>query len=345
MRRTSILSCVGTLIVATACSGPTIRSCTVGDILQPQASDSLEYTAWVPSECRVPLGIIGETKSIGATITDKGTQNYLYVIVSVLNGDNDNKGNDIELFLNFGSYSRAEPMVSFPAATGTTETLVEGQNVSSEGTDRGFFSAVRMNLNVGAQTTLYVTYKGSNVRAQITGPDVPAPNAQGTWYPSVSGGSSPYTYDWYRNGSYVHTGSSYTASAGSSEFGLRLVVTDNASASRWTDYWVNVGGIKTSISGPTTVYYSEGDGTWTANTEGGVTPYTVTWYYDSGGTQTYIGTGASIQWYPAYAGQYTLIANVVDSNSRATTSSIIIHAIGDGQGGCVPTPPQIICDP
>lgn len=50
-----------------------------------------------------------------------------------------------------------------------------------------------------------------------------------TWTANVSGGSSPYTYQWYYNNSAVGTGSTYTRSICPSNpgFQLRLVVTDS----------------------------------------------------------------------------------------------------------------------
>lgn len=53
-----------------------------------------------------------------------------------------------------------------------------------------------------------------------------------TWTAGVSGGTSPYTYQWYYNGSAVGTGSTYTRSVCASNLGfqLKVVVTDSLGA-------------------------------------------------------------------------------------------------------------------
>ena len=66
----------------------------------------------------------------------------------------------------------------------------------------------------------------------INGTTYAIANTTETWTSSVSGGTPPYTYRWYRNGTQVSTGSSYTANVGTSDFYLQLNVTDAAGTTR-----------------------------------------------------------------------------------------------------------------
>jgi hypothetical protein len=334
------------LLVGSACSPPTIRNCVLEHSV-PDQGHALDYQAVMPSDCPVPLGSIAERKFIGATVYDFNDADYDYVEVLVENSQDAEKGSDVQFFQNYGGVGkRAQPRAEFDAATGYNGSIENGQELPPAATDRGSFHAVLLTGATGAYAELLVSYIGSSMHATISGPDVPVSGSIGTWTGSVSGGSAPYTYAWYKNGELVSTSSSYSANVGSSEFGLRLVVTDQTTASRWTDFLVDVGGMRSSISGPGIIYYSEGLATWTANVRGGYTPYTVNWYLrNSMGEDTYVGSGMSLTMYPSQAGQYTLIAEAIDAASTTMTSSMNIHAIGDGNGGCVPTPPQIVCDP
>lgn len=65
----------------------------------------------------------------------------------------------------------------------------------------------------------------------IGGPTHVEPNQWCTWTADVSGGTGPYTYAWYRNGSLVDEDNTYTASTGSSDFDLEVEVDD---AFGWT---------------------------------------------------------------------------------------------------------------
>ena len=63
-----------------------------------------------------------------------------------------------------------------------------------------------------------------------------------TWTASVSGGSTPYTYQWYYNNTAVGTGSTYTRSVCGSHmsFQLKLVATDSTGATAQSTLFVTV---------------------------------------------------------------------------------------------------------
>lgn len=260
MRKRAYETLATIAVIATAtCSQPQIRDCDIDEI----TSDALlEYTAVIPSNCPVPLGAIGEQKDIGANVIDNNLDfatNYREVKLVVRNSSDQVKGANTSLFKFFNGFGRrAQPKVTFAAATGFSGTITNGQLLPASAKDKGKFEAFKQNSSLGSAARLHVSYIGSVLTAGISGPDVPLANENATWYGSAVGGTSPYTFQWYRNGSLVHTGSAYSANVGTAEFGLRLVVTDQTQSSRWTDYWVDVDGVRATVSGPTLIYYSGG---------------------------------------------------------------------------------------
>lgn len=345
--RATILCLVMAAAAATGCSSPTIRNCAL-DETYVDDGHGLSYSAVMPSDCPVPLGAKGEQKFIGANITDGGAHDYAFTTLVVRNYRSNEVGSDRQVFIpNISGVWHAQPRADFPAATSFNGTIANGVQLSIEGRDCGKFLAVLTSGSLGAAGRLCINYIGSNVVASIIGPDVPTSGSTGSWSGSVSGGSAPYSYAWYRNGDLVSTSSTYSANVGSAEFGLRLVVTDQTASVRWTDYWVDVDGVRGSVTGPTLVYYSEGNATWNLDVRGGYSPYSADWYFvDSDGIVTSAGSGTSLSTYPPHAGDFQLIATVTDSHGVSTTAStFFIVAIGDGNGGCTPVPPQITCDP
>lgn len=341
-----VLAIIATSVTA-ACNVPTLRGCVLDEIT---SDPNLDYTAVMPSDCPVPLGSVGEEKFIGANVIDYNPDfatNYREVKITVRNSGDAVKGTNTALFKFYnGPGRRAQPLVFFPAATGYSGSVTNGQLLPASAKDKGKFEAFKQSGALASAARLHVEYIGSVLTASISGPDLPLSNQDATWYASAAGGTPPYVFQWYRNGSAVWTGSSYTANVGTSEFGLRLIVTDQTSSSRWTDLWVDVDGVRASVSGPTLIYYSEGNATWTVSVRGGYEPYSIDWYFDNmNGQITWQGSGTSLTTYPSVQGSYLVFATVVDSHGTSTTSTgILFTAIGDGQGGCVPEPPAITCN-
>lgn len=61
----------------------------------------------------------------------------------------------------------------------------------------------------------------------MDGPRVAGRNEYCTWTANVSGGTSPYSYDWKRSGVDVGSSQTYHASTGTSSFYLQVGVTDS----------------------------------------------------------------------------------------------------------------------
>jgi len=68
--------------------------------------------------------------------------------------------------------------------------------------------------------------------ASISGPSVVFTNQSQTWNSVVTGGVTPYTYQWYKDATPVGTGASLAMNTGWTNFSLRLDVTDAASITR-----------------------------------------------------------------------------------------------------------------
>lgn len=220
------------LAVTVTCSEPKIRDCDLDQVIQDQGHD-LDYSAVMPSNCPVPLGNIGEPKFIGANVYDFNASDYFSTILEIRNSAGDLKGKDIALFSFYGGLGRrAQPRADYAAATGYSGAITNGQDLPAAAKDRGTFTAILNSQAPGSQGRLTVSYRGANIQASVAGPDVPLSGSNGIWTASASGGASPYSYAWYRNGQLVGTSSSYSSNVGSTEFGLRLLVTDQTTASR-----------------------------------------------------------------------------------------------------------------
>jgi hypothetical protein len=145
------------------------------------------------------------------------------------------------------AYSRAT--LNTTTTTKTQEDPRSGSNVASH-------AAATMNGSVDCYSEAYASTQSSalNISYSTTDtnylcPAMPTPPSVSisgssyeyfagtgcrsrTWTAAVSGGSSPYTYQWYYNGTAVGTGSTYTRSvcASNTTFQLKVVVTDNTGA-------------------------------------------------------------------------------------------------------------------
>jgi hypothetical protein len=312
-----------------ACDKPAIMNCKVSEM--PTSNPyQLDWAGYIPAHCPVPLGQPGETKTVGADVFDKGTQEFFYIEVLVrnLNGEipagSGARGlaSTIEPF--FGN--AASPRLQYAAATAGV-------------IDYGRFAVLRRDFTPfpdDPRATLRIEYTNSNMMASIQGTTVPQSTTTQMWAAGVSGGAPPYTYAWYRDGTLVSTGSSYTGTVGTTNFRLKVDVTDQTQSTRVAEMRTQVDGVLTSVSGPGLVYSSHGGGTWTASGEGGYPPYTFDWYVDG----VYAGDGSSWSGYPG-EGEKELRVDMRDT--RGATTRANTHVQGIGNDTCEPVPPAVTC--
>jgi hypothetical protein len=145
-------------------------------------------------------------------------------------------------------------------------------------------------------------------------------------------------YQWYRDGTPVGNGSSYTATVGSTDFDLRVEVTDQTWSTVAAVFMVVPGGVEAAISGPSLVYSSAGGGTWTATGRGGTGAYTFTWYIDD----VAVGTGPSLTTYPG-EDAHTVRVDMTDSAGAFDSHSFRVTGVGRGDGTCEPVFPAVTC--
>lgn len=79
-------------------------------------------------------------------------------------------------------------------------------------------------LNIARTLGLYVPPITS---VTIGGMSQVPPNESCTWWASVSGGTPPYTYNWYAQGNWQGSWSYVTVATGTSNFTLTLLVQDS----------------------------------------------------------------------------------------------------------------------
>jgi hypothetical protein len=141
---------------------------------------------------------------------------------------------------------------------------------------------------------------------------------------AVTGGTGPYSYKWYLNGSLVSGATSPTWAFTSSSAGSCAVyvnVTDSlgmqaiSNTATVTVYPV----LNVSIA-PTFDTIPAGESLlFTSNVSGGASPYTYQWYLNSTAVSGAIGPAWTFT--PSGAGSYVVYLNVTDLVNAATTSS------------------------
>jgi hypothetical protein len=142
----------------------------------------------------------------------------------------------------------------------------------------------------------------------------------------VSGGTPPYSYQWYLNGAKVSgaTGASWTFNPTSpGVYTVYVIVTDSASVdpsvqSPSVQVWVNqtptvnITPISTTMNVGFTI-------TFTSSVSGGTPPYSYQWYIN--GAQVLGATRSALN-FSEPAGSYTVYLNVTDSVSATSKSNI-----------------------
>jgi len=129
-----------------------------------------------------------------------------------------------------------------------------------------------------------------NPVATISGPtSIYADEYNKTWTASVYGGTPPYSYQWQRSnngGSWQNVGtfSYYVSPCQTSNFKLKVIVTDNASREDTSDDFsvnVSIHSLSVTLFGPDTLDPEGGDPEtvfWGASVDGGAIDYTYAWY-------------------------------------------------------------------
>lgn len=326
MTRKLILLLAVALQSSLAACGDVIRNCPV--IGKDPSSNiyNLDYRLIIPADCPVPLANPGnEKKYAAAKLFDLGEVDFYYASVKVKNSKGETVANDATLF--FGTI--AEPSDEYIAATGRK---------TFDDYDVGIFRAWSQDSRKSAYGETKLTYQESSLATKLTGTMIPSPSTTHTWDAPTSGGTPGYMYQWYRDGNPVGNGSSYTGDAGTTDFDLRVEVTDQTWSTKAAVLAVDVGGVAASIDGPTLVYASQGGGNWTANGLGGTGSYTFDWYLD----EQWVGTGQAWSGYTGEGG-HNLQVQIRDAAGAFDSHSIFVTGIGSGDGTCDPVPPAVTC--
>jgi hypothetical protein len=142
---------------------------------------------------------------------------------------------------------------------------------------------------------------------------------------TVLGGTSPYAYQWYLNGSAVNgaIGSSYTfVPSARGHYNIYLNVTDSVGVRTLSDtatFVVN-SALSASVSPALTTMDVGQSQTFNSTVLGGTSPYTYQWYQND--TAITNATGSSYTFAPSSSGHYNFYLNVTDSaNAKARSNS------------------------
>jgi hypothetical protein len=156
---------------------------------------------------------------------------------------------------------------------------------------------------------------------------------------SVINGTSPYSYQWYLNGTLVGTGSTYTFTPGSPGFyNIYLNVTDSVSIkakSNMATVTVNAA-LSVTVSPSTWTMYVGQSKLFTSSVSGGTGSYSYQWYLN--GVAVSGATSASWTFTPSSTGSYNVYVAVTDARgavATSTTSTVTVITV-------IPEFPQMI---
>jgi hypothetical protein len=213
--------------------------------------------------------------------------------------------------------------VAVSGATGASWTFTPSSTgsytVYVKVTDSACKQATSNTATVTVKAALSVTVSPSSVTLDV--------GQSQTFTSSVSGGTSPYSYQWYLNGVAVSgaTGASWTFTPSSSgTYTVYVEVTDSATSpanakSNVASVTVNLQ-LTVTISPPiSTIYLTQSQG-YTSSVSGGTSPYSYQWYVN--GSAVSGATGSTWTFTPATTGTYQIYVRVTDGVGEVASSSI-----------------------
>lgn len=305
------LCATGLFFGLAGCQQQYVRNCPIIGADPSSNLYYLDYELMIPADCPIPLANPGtEKKYAAARVRDLNGVDMEWARVEVKNSNGERVASNTIAFLVIGGIGQAEPTEEYTAATGTS---------SVSDYDMATFTAWSTTTGVSAKGTTKLTYQPTTLSTKLSGEAVPLPNTTHTWNAPTTGGYPGFSYQWYRDGTPVGTGSSYTGTVGAGDFGLRVDVTDQTWSTVSAVLAVNVGGVQAGFTGPVTL--QEGTrGTWTASARGGTGTYTYKWYYDD----NLVSTASSYIKAPA-AGLHELRLEVLDSAGEYDSHTLLFR--------------------
>jgi hypothetical protein len=155
-------------------------------------------------------------------------------------------------------------------------------------------------------------------------------NQSQTFTSSVSGGTSPFSYQWYLNGAPVSgaTSSSWTFTPSSSgSYTICVTVTDSLGIeAKSSTVPVTVNGALSVTIAPTSATLDIGQSQlFTSTVLGGTSPYSYQWYLN--GATVPNATGVTWTFTPASTGSYSVYANVTDGGDVQAKSNVASAAV------------------
>lgn len=276
----------------------------------------LELVHSEPVECPIPIYSVGERVSSAGDLYDY-REKWLDGLHDVTTSTDPYYpiASDSDLFHEMlGTTARvARLFVSYRAATG--RGYVGDYDIGS-------FTA-RAGLLRSSLALKYDTKSPQPLRVTLDGSRNPYGGSVQTWTAAGSGGVEPYRMEWYRSGTPVGSGTSYSASVGTADFPLRVEISDVYGRTAAGFMQVDVDGVLALYTGPTEISPTESV-TWTATPSGGFGPYRYDWYEDGewvADGQSYTSSG-----YPAWS-TFNLRVQITDSRGATDGTTKLINVV------------------
>ena len=162
---------------------------------------------------------------------------------------------------------------------------------------------------------------------------------------TVSGGISPYTYQWLLNNTLVPgaTDATWTFTPTlAGYYAIYVEVTDSVGFNDLTSASVTVNKQPAVIISPSSITMDSGQSQlFTCGVLGGTSPYSYQWYLN--GTQVSGAIGSAWTFTPSSSGSFTVYLNVTDALGQAAVSNIVLITV-NSQVSVIISPPSITMD-